>query len=192
MKRIIIITLVIAFCSGAQAEMYDFNTTPTGYYTEGEFSALFPGISFDNTGGDSFRVDNVGSMLPDFSGRVVLNEPYGTPGNSTIATFDAPVTYFSITMGDAGADTDDLFLYAYNSDDVLVDSDFYANPATSYAGHTLSVIGNIAWVEYYGVGDGYNSVFWDNVSFTPVPVPGAVLLGMLGLSVAGLKLRKFA
>ncbi len=29
-------------------------------------------------------------------------------------------------------------------------------------------------------------------SVTPVPVPGAVLLGMLGLSAAGIKLRKYA
>ncbi len=36
------------------------------------------------------------------------------------------------------------------------------------------------------VGGGYE------VSLTPVPVPGAVLLGMLGLSVAGVKLRKRA
>jgi len=28
--------------------------------------------------------------------------------------------------------------------------------------------------------------------FTPVPVPGAILLGILGLSAAGVKLRKFA
>jgi hypothetical protein len=33
-------------------------------------------------------------------------------------------------------------------------------------------------------------VYFDNISF--VPVPGAVLLGMLGLGVAGVKLRKFA
>ena len=32
----------------------------------------------------------------------------------------------------------------------------------------------------------------DNLEYTVVPVPGAVLLGMLGLSVAGLKLRRYA
>lgn len=32
----------------------------------------------------------------------------------------------------------------------------------------------------------------DHLQYSPVPVPGAVLLGILGLSVAGVKLRKFA
>jgi len=37
-----------------------------------------------------------------------------------------------------------------------------------------------------------NDIFTvDDFTFNPVPVPAAVLLGMLGLSVAGLKLRKF-
>lgn len=40
-----------------------------------------------------------------------------------------------------------------------------------------------------GGGTVYSSV---SARFELVPVPGAVLLGMLGLSVAGLKLRKFA
>ena len=38
---------------------------------------------------------------------------------------------------------------------------------------------------------GGNGVGIDDVMYA-VPVPGAVLLGMLGLSVAGVKLRKFA
>lgn len=32
----------------------------------------------------------------------------------------------------------------------------------------------------------------DNLEYTVVPVPGAVLLGILGLGAAGIKLRKFA
>jgi hypothetical protein len=43
-----------------------------------------------------------------------------------------------------------------------------------------------AWNENMGAGVHFN------VDVTPVPVPGAVLLGLLGLSVAGIKLRKFA
>jgi hypothetical protein len=33
---------------------------------------------------------------------------------------------------------------------------------------------------------------FDNLAAGVVPVPGAVLLGMLGLSIAGIKLRKYA
>ena len=36
----------------------------------------------------------------------------------------------------------------------------------------------------------YANVFYDDVAL--VPVPGAILLGLLGLSAAGIKLRKFA
>ena len=32
----------------------------------------------------------------------------------------------------------------------------------------------------------------DHLQYSPVPVPGALLLGMLGLSLAGVKLRKHA
>jgi len=46
---------------------------------------------------------------------------------------------------------------------------------------------------FFGLNNGYE---WSNnsgsVDVTVVPVPGAVLLGMLGLSVAGVKLRKHA
>jgi len=38
----------------------------------------------------------------------------------------------------------------------------------------------------------YNIFTVDDFSINPVPVPAAVLLGMLGLGVAGIKLRKFS
>jgi hypothetical protein len=47
------------------------------------------------------------------------------------------------------------------------------------------------WFGQAGAGsNGYSTVY--DVSVAPVPVPGAVLLGMLGLSVAGVKLRRRA
>ena len=45
---------------------------------------------------------------------------------------------------------------------------------------------------WFGLGDWIHPVTGGNVNATVVPVPGAILLGMLGLSVAGIKLRKFA
>ena len=49
-------------------------------------------------------------------------------------------------------------------------------------------------ISFEGLGvDGDNiGMLLDNVDVSVVPVPGAVLLGILGLGVAGLKLRKFA
>lgn len=49
---------------------------------------------------------------------------------------------------------------------------------------------NIAYV-IFSIDSGYTFTV-DDFTFNPVPVPAAVLLGMLGLSVAGMKLRKFS
>ena len=40
--------------------------------------------------------------------------------------------------------------------------------------------------------DGVHDIAIDDLQVTPVPVPAAVLLGVLGFGVAGMKLRKFA
>ena len=54
----------------------------------------------------------------------------------------------------------------------------------------ISLIGGnrYGWFDY----NQFDTLAFDNTSLTVVPVPAAVILGVLGLSVAGLKLRKFA
>jgi len=47
-------------------------------------------------------------------------------------------------------------------------------------------------LSFDGVGGDNVGMLLDNVSLTVVPVPGAVLLGVLGLGAVGLKLRKYA
>ena len=42
------------------------------------------------------------------------------------------------------------------------------------------------------VGGGAGTASWDDYAYTTVPVPGAVLLGIFGLSAVGIKLRKHA
>jgi hypothetical protein len=74
-------------------------------------------------------------------------------------------------------------------------------PSTALGSTTGEWLANeyiLAFEDLYGSLSGSTSD-WDYTDFvvmvesvTPVPVPGAVLLGILGLSAAGIKLRRFA
>jgi len=66
-----------------------------------------------------------------------------------------------------------------------------SGPATpDFGGGTTTLFGFAAG----NSNSGTLTQYYDNFSLeiNPVPVPGAILLGLLGLSVAGIKLRKFA
>ncbi len=176
----------------AYAASYTMDSLAAGYYTEGNFSSMFLGVDFNNTGGAGFTIQDISSQStplgPDFTGNAVFNSPYTNSGNSTIATLDNATDYVSVTLGDFNADRDELYLYAYNSTDVLIASDHFSNPASSYAGTTLmvsSLFDDIAYVEFYGVGVNNNSVFWDNFTFNdsaePVPEPATIFLLSTGL-----------
>jgi len=197
---LVLSVLIFLFVGNVEARTYDFNTFSPGSYTETVFNTLFEGVTFDNTGGNDFSIRAI-TLQGDFSGNAVVNQPYNTYGNSTIATFSFPTNLVSVTMGDYGADDDYLYLFAYNSSNTLVGQATFTNPFSSYMGTTLSVSTtdrDIAWVSFYGVGNNNNSVFWDNFTFNEyrapsVPVPPAVLLfgsGLLG--IFGLRQRRSA
>ena len=191
MKKFLILLAVVGMVSipvRAEAVLMtiNFDSIGNGYYSEADFNSNFTGASFDNTGGDGFDISSSLSLTADFSGQVVLNNPYDTLGNSTIATLDSLTSFVSVTIGDKDADADELYLYAYDSLNNLIGSDSFSNPASSYAGHTLSVsAASIAWVEFYGVGGNNNSVYWDNFTYdATVPEPATILLlgsGLIGL-----------
>ena len=69
---------------------------------------------------------------------------------------------------------------------------YAANGATNTLIDFSAIAGatNLSWVEINGNNPWCTQI--DDISVTVVPVPGAVLLGLLGLSAAGIKLRKHA
>jgi len=195
MKKILIISSIVLFgISPCFAVTFDFNSLATGYYTEAQFNSNFVGVSFDNTGGNGFDIQS-STLQPDFSGNAILNEPYYTVNNLTRATFASLTNFISVTLGDFNQDPDTLYLFAYDSSNNVIGSQSYNLPADSYAGITLSLsVANIAYVEFYGVGVNYNSVYWDNFTFNettnPVPEPATILLlgaGLIGLAGYGRK-----
>lgn len=198
-----ILLLTVLISSISYAVTYDMNSLSTGYYTESSFNNVFSGVSFNNTGGDGFYIFQVNDLKADFSGNAVMNIPYTNIGNSTIATFSEAVFSVSVTMGDYNSDSDSLYLFAYDGGGTQIDSAFFANPASSIKGRTLGVsssLTDIAYVEFYGVGLGQNSVLWDNFSFNEdissynqavVPEPATIILLGAGLiGAAGVRERK--
>lgn len=171
MKKLLFFTLFsLAFIGNSSAVTYNFDSLSAGSYTETSFNSLFIGVSFNNTGGDGFEVRNdVSSLQPEFTlPNVILNDPYTTAGNSTIATFSSPTNFVGVVMGDLNADEDTLYFNAYDSSNNFITGGSYVNPFDSYAGVPFSIStpsSIISWVEFYGVGANNNSVFWDNFTF---------------------------
>lgn len=110
------------------------------------------------------------------------------------ADFAAGALWVSLDFGTNDSGDNNAELKAYDIGGNLVASagpTYVPGPVGNYL--TLQVSApNIAYIEAHW--DNITRIengFLDNLQFEPVPVPGAILLGILGLSVAGIKLRKF-
>ena len=125
------------------------------------------------SGGDS-GIDFAGNLFGFY-----LSTP-STPGGGIA------YTYYSDTALNTADNYDHLRAYQGKGiDDIQIGS--------SAAGLWQTDTYALAWEDLYGGGDeDYQDFVAMIESVTPVPVPAAVLLGILGLGVAGLKLRKYA
>lgn len=198
MKRLMFIAVVCAFVAvPTWADMFSDN-----FDSENGGSAALNYNSFANWDVTDGTVDLIGNGSWDFlPGNGLYVDMDGTTSNAgkmmtkTSLNF-SPGTY-TLSFDLAGnhvpgfppsdtvivqVDMGNLFNKSYT----LITSD----PFTTYTETFVVLVDTSTKLSFEGVGGDNVGLLLDNVSV--VPVPGAVLLGILGLGAAGIKLRKFA
>lgn len=174
--------------SPAAAVTIDFDSTPIGIYN----LLTFPGVSITYTGGSgAFDVTNQ-VPGPPISGHSLISYFQIESAAPFRADFDVPVSSVSIGVGDYNDDEDHSYLAAYSAGDILLDSDYFFNLPTTYGGGTLSVASAtpIAYVLFWDEDPFPGAVYWDNLTFEPVPEPGSLVLAGVGLALLGLFHRR--
>ena len=212
MKRyspIALLVVLILLSSTSQADLLTFDNGVAGNSVGSFYSTL--GVNFSNAVWNDNLVGTQYATTGQWTGSLSIRDA-GTQGfNSSLdpllITFATPQQYVSIlgvNVGLAGVRID-----AYDSvvgGSLLGSSQAFGTtlkgeiPPSTTGGlwtHEEFLIGvtasNIMRIELYRPNPIANDgVHYDNLTFNPVPVPGAVLLGIVGLGVVGIKLRKHA
>ncbi len=184
----------------------DLNTLIPGYYT---YDATVLEFDFESEGGDLYFNYAFGSDEYNEYTNTSFNDVFGffldgtnialIPGTST------PVSINNVNGGDPYGSSNASNIDLFNNNDLTDGGPYYA---IEYDGFT-----DVFTAQFLGLEEGTHhiklaiadagdyildsGVFIQGGSFsdqeTPiVPVPGAVLLGLIGLSAAGIKLRKEA
>lgn len=216
MKRILLISLVLGlFAGSASADMYvmDQATAELLYDVSwtGELSYDMKYVG-DNPGGIGDKI--YGSQLVygatmeylvGFAGNIIVD----TTGGNTVASVNIGLGREVNLTGEYDGfalpiSNDDQQIWEYKLYVNTTGADYISDSWTPLAGgtqstlvlpfnalvdfSTLTDIGFIIQFNVASTGGGTN--YSDDFHTSVVPVPGAVLLGLLGLGVAGWKLRK--
>ncbi len=181
-KKVVNICIVVVIFIAANPAManitIDFEDFPDGPFA----SHTKSGVTFTASGGG-------GEIRRG-------NAPNGTQG---IADFTSPTqkelradialgaTFVSVDLGDSGIDSDHLFLEIFDASDTSLGFTDLVIPASFTGMETLSLsASNIAYAVFGARNvSGGSSVLADNFEFTPLPAPGAILLGSIGVGFVG-------
>ncbi len=130
----------------------------------------------------------------------LLNRDSGARYGDIVFAFSTPIAGFGAWLYDNNAGSDERFEMvvtevggAEYTSSVLDSGNGTAHFVEGWLAATSSVgITAVTYRVLGGNGEPVGNKFFemDHLQLSPVPVPGAVLLGMLGLGVAGVKLRK--
>ncbi len=197
-KKLIAGAVVVALLAvgSVQADIIDLSGAATGTTITapgGSFAGLFAGQSLSGTTGISgsptppltLQAANNLTVAPWGGTNSILPDPDNQGPLSVL--LDTAATSISWTMGSAQPPSS-------------VKIDFFANDGSLVNSLSQSLLSGYNVYSYNGFGSFsglsiYNNVDlaglrFQNFEYVPVPVPSAVLLGILGLSAAGRKLRR--
>jgi|GEM_PF-4556195 len=185
----IVLLCAVVLALPAAANVINFDSDISGAVVSGP--GVYSDVEFSNGGNDI-------TVMPLVPGPVFSapNCAIGTRDSSDNwspyrADFKVDGVYFvSVVLGDFDGDSDNLYLKAYDSADVLLgESNFYLD-ASVFGGPTLSVsAADISYAVFGSNGEFPNSVYMDDFTYKTSAVPEpATLLGfgipmlMIGLS----------
>ena len=177
--------------------------TPGAFNDYGDFPAEF-GMTFSLVNPDGSPAnsnyfyrpadDEYDGILPVLDIDPSEDYDWGFSSSRTRVTFANPASAFSVDIGDKGEDADIIYLSLYRADGVLISAISGEIDEGDNNFHTLEYdygSFDIAYVDFWGVDPtGKNTVYFNNVSFTPVPLPGSLLLLGSGLVTCMLSRRK--
>ncbi len=202
---------VLPLCSSARAGLYyldqaSFQTA----YPSGGVQETFEGVTPKDTALGSFTSNGItyAGLQPVGANVWVASTGYDNFGIRPAATTSAVLTstgyeLFEIDLSGVPAWAVGFDVYLNRDGPVTTNwygkGDTLLSTFTDNRGAGLYFLGfgsdepiyRIEWASAVVVPQMVNTGI-DNVRVAPVPVPGALLLGMLGLGAAGVKLRRFA
>ncbi len=199
MKKLITICAVVGLvltASPARAVVtFDFEALnpypglPPGYDTGPEISAYMTGLYGSSVTvplavirDDSWTTNGTNYMT------TFLEPDYTSNFDMEINFVDVPIVSMSfdwVVLDAPGYPAETTFLYeAYDKDGGLVDAgSFIADVGVS---DTLTRhFGDARVTRLYFSDEGHHDIAIDNLSVTPIPAPGAILLGGIGVAVVG-------
>jgi hypothetical protein len=196
-KMVIVLSMLFVLCMviQADADMYDFSSMG---FTDGQ---NLEGMTLD----EATFTSETGDLryYSGYGGGIGTGYSWGAAADTYIQ-FSVPVFGLSFTGGDGSGDSDAfaVSLYEYGTDNFI---GTWSTPVFGGANEpewykldiTASNVGRLVFDPgnggvLPGVKESQGGLVITDLEFTPVPVPGAVLLGLFGLSAAGLKLRRFS
>ncbi len=184
MKKLITICAVVAVMSVAAVNAnavvtLDFTEVNVGASSKVDLTNQFAayGVTFDHV----YRYIDIRDPWPENYG--ISNgwaaEAYA-PGTLGTVIFTNPTPYVTIDWWDIS--TNQIHVWAYDSGNSLLDS--FAGPTTSSDDSgTTTLSGGL--ISYMTFNDGGGYVQIANMTYAPIPAPGALLLGSMGMGIVG-------